>query len=81
MSSECKLADSLGNKSLVHNTIQERPACYNICMIFFMEKASNGSGIPAILATHNTDTGKQGARKVSELGINKENKKIEHAQL
>ncbi|KAF3554394.1 hypothetical protein F2Q69_00016056 [Brassica cretica] len=81
MSSEVKLAASLGYKSPVHDTIQETHACYNECMGFLMEKASNGTGIAVILATHNTDSGKLGARKASELGIDKENGKIEFAQL
>ncbi|XP_010436779.1 PREDICTED: proline dehydrogenase 2, mitochondrial-like, partial [Camelina sativa] len=81
MSSEAKLADSLGHKSPVHDTIQDTHDCYNECMSFLMEKASNGSGIAVILATHNTDSGKLGARKASELGIDKENGKIEFAQL
>ncbi|CAN8275941.1 unnamed protein product [Cochlearia groenlandica] len=81
MSSEARLASSLGYKSPVHDTIQDTHDCYNECMSLLMEKVSNGSGIAVILATHNTDSGKLGARKASELGINKENGKIEFAQL
>ena len=58
MSSEARLADSLGHKSPIHDTIQNTHACYNDCMTFLMEKASNGSGFGVVLATHNADSGK-----------------------
>ncbi|VVA94770.1 unnamed protein product [Arabis nemorensis] len=57
MSSEARLADSLGCKSPIHDTIQNTHACYNNCMTFLMEKASNGLGFGVVLATHNADSG------------------------
>ncbi|CAF2035728.1 unnamed protein product [Brassica rapa subsp. narinosa] len=81
MCSEGKLADSLGHKSPVHDTLQNTHACYNDCMTFLMEKASNGSGFGVVLATHNADSGKLASRKASELNINKKNGTIEFAQL
>nr|BAA11682.1 proline oxidase precursor [Arabidopsis thaliana] len=81
MSSERSLADSLGCKSPVHDTIQDTHSCYNDCMTFLMEKASNGSGFGVVLATHNADSGRLASRKASDLGIDKQNGKIEFAQL
>ncbi|KAH0844278.1 LOW QUALITY PROTEIN: hypothetical protein HID58_091964, partial [Brassica napus] len=81
MCSEGKLADSLGHKSPVHDTLQNTHACYNDCMTFLMEKASNGSGFGVVLATHNADSGRLASKKASELNINKKNGTIEFAQL
>ncbi|CDY70892.1 BnaA06g39660D, partial [Brassica napus] len=81
MSSEARLADSLGHKSPIHDTIQNTHACYNDCMTFLMEKASNGSGFGVVLATHNADSGGLASKKASELNIDKKNGKIEFAQL
>ncbi|GAV60058.1 Pro_dh domain-containing protein [Cephalotus follicularis] len=79
MSSERKLASSLGYESPIHNSIQETHACYNDCAAFMLEKIASGSGA-VILATHNIESGQLAAAKARELGI--ENvKKLEFAQL
>lgn len=57
MSSESKLAASLGFDSPIHSSIQETHACYNECASYLLEKIADGSGA-VILATHNVESGK-----------------------
>lgn len=58
MSSERKLASSLGYESPVHNSIQGTHACYNECASFMLERIANGlDGL--ILATHNVESGNE----------------------
>ncbi|XP_021749581.1 proline dehydrogenase 2, mitochondrial-like [Chenopodium quinoa] len=80
MSSESKLAASLGYESPIHNTIQDTHDCYNDCASFMLDKIVNGSGA-AVLATHNVESGKLAATKARELGIGKENERLQFAQL
>ncbi|MED6147141.1 fatty-acyl coenzyme A oxidase [Stylosanthes scabra] len=80
MSSERKLAASLGYASPIHNTIQDTHKCFNDCSSFLLEKLANGPG-GLVLATHNIDSGKLAAAKAHELGIGKVNHKLEFAQL
>ncbi|KAH7554347.1 hypothetical protein ACOSP7_028431 [Xanthoceras sorbifolium] len=80
MSSETKFASSLGCESPIHNTIQDTHDCYNDCASFMLEQIANGSGA-VVLATHNVESGQLAAAKAKELGINKENQKLEFAQL
>lgn len=56
MSSESKLAESLGYASPVHNTIQDTHNCFNDCSSFLLEKVANGPG-SVVLATHNIESG------------------------
>lgn len=56
MSSESKLAESLGYASPVHNTIQDTHDCFNDCSSFLLEKVANGPG-SVVLATHNIESG------------------------
>ncbi|XP_010553939.1 PREDICTED: proline dehydrogenase 2, mitochondrial-like isoform X1 [Tarenaya hassleriana] len=81
MSSERRLASSLGCKSPVHDSIEETHTCYNTCMSFLLEKAASGSAVGVVLATHNTDSGKLAAKKAKDLGIDIGDRKIEFAQL
>ncbi|KAH1081917.1 hypothetical protein J1N35_021678 [Gossypium stocksii] len=80
MSSEAKLASSLGFDSPVHNTIQDTHACFNDCASFMIEKIADGYG-GLVLATHNLESGKLAASKARNLGIEKGNQKLEFAQL
>ncbi|KAG6396163.1 hypothetical protein SASPL_142305 [Salvia splendens] len=71
MSSENKLANSLGVKSPIHNSIHDTHACYNECADFMLDQISRGSG-SLVLATHNMDSGKMAAKKAVDLRIEKE---------
>ncbi|KAK6266476.1 hypothetical protein QUC31_017313 [Theobroma cacao] len=80
MTSERKLASSLGYDSPIHNSIQETHACYNDCASFMLERIADGHGA-VVLATHNVESGKLAASKARDLGIQKGNQKLEFAQL
>ncbi|KAJ4825148.1 hypothetical protein Tsubulata_008684 [Turnera subulata] len=80
MSSESKLASSLGFESPIHNSIQDTHDCYNDCASFMLEKINNGSD-GVILATHNVESGRLAAKKAQDMGIEKENERFEFAQL
>lgn len=56
MSSESKLAESLGYASPIHKTIQDTHNCFNGCSSFLLEKIANGPG-SVVLATHNIESG------------------------
>ncbi|KAL7614929.1 proline dehydrogenase 2, mitochondrial isoform X1 [Lactuca sativa] len=80
MSSERKLANSLGVESPIHNSINETHRCFNDCASFMVDELSNGPG-GLILATHNLESGKLAARKAGGLGIGRESDKLEFASL
>ncbi|KAF5181142.1 Proline dehydrogenase 1 protein [Thalictrum thalictroides] len=80
LSSESKLASSLGYASPIHGSIQETHACYNECATFMIEKVSTGTGA-VVLATHNLESGKVAAAKAQALGIGKGNPNLQFAQL
>ncbi|KAJ0098310.1 hypothetical protein Patl1_21549 [Pistacia atlantica] len=80
MSSESRVATSLGCESPIHNSIQETHACYNECASFMLDKIANGFGA-LVLATHNVDSGKMAAAKAMDLGIDKRSSRLEFAQL
>ncbi|XP_076888433.1 proline dehydrogenase 2, mitochondrial-like [Bidens hawaiensis] len=80
MSSERKLARSLGVESPIHNTINETHDCFNGCATFMLDEVSNRAG-GLILATHNLDSGKLVAQKAREYGITKDSEKLEFASL
>ncbi|KAL4354190.1 hypothetical protein GQ457_06G026410 [Hibiscus cannabinus] len=80
MSSETKLASSLGFDSPVHNGIQDTHACFNDCASFMLEKIAYGYG-GLVLATHNLESGQLAASKARDLGIQKGNRRFEFAQL
>ncbi|KAL2329735.1 hypothetical protein Fmac_017316 [Flemingia macrophylla] len=80
MSSESKLAESLGHSSPIHDTIEDTHKCFNDCSSFMLEKIANGPG-GVVLATHNIESGKLAAAKAHEVGIGKVNHKLEFAQL
>ncbi|KAK7381157.1 hypothetical protein VNO78_33683 [Psophocarpus tetragonolobus] len=80
MSTESKLAESLGYASPIHNTIKDTHNCFNDCSSFLLEKVANGPG-SVVLATHNIESGKLAAAKAHELGVEKVNHKLEFAQL
>ncbi|XP_030952751.1 proline dehydrogenase 2, mitochondrial-like isoform X1 [Quercus lobata] len=80
MSSERKLASSLGFESPIHNSIQETHTCYNNCASFMLNKIANGPGA-LVLATHNTESGRIAVGQAHDLGIGKVNQKLEFAQL
>jgi len=56
MSSETKLAESLGYSSPIHDTIEDTHKCFNDCSSFMLEKVANGPG-GLVLATHNVESG------------------------
>ncbi|RVW44706.1 Proline dehydrogenase 2, mitochondrial [Vitis vinifera] len=78
--SETQLASSLGYDSPVHNSIEETHACFNGCASFLLERIAGGSGA-VVLATHNLESGKLLATKARDLGISKEDHKVQFAQL
>ncbi|CDP02382.1 unnamed protein product [Coffea canephora] len=80
MSSERGIAASLGAESPIQNNIQETHASYNSCAEFLLEEVASGSGA-VVLATHNVESGKFAAVKATELGIGKDNRKLQFAQL
>ncbi|KAK4490767.1 hypothetical protein RD792_001475 [Penstemon davidsonii] len=80
MSSEEKLASSLGVKSPIHGSIEGTHACYNQCASFMLQEIANGSG-SVVLATHNLESGKMAATKASDIGIKKDNPNLQFAQL
>ncbi|XP_020210060.1 proline dehydrogenase 2, mitochondrial [Cajanus cajan] len=80
MSSESKLAESLGYSSPIHNTIQDTHNCFNDCSSFMLEKIAKGPG-GVVLATHNVESGRLAAAKAHEVGIGRVNHKLEFAQL
>ncbi|KAL6994035.1 Acyl-coenzyme A oxidase 2 [Sarracenia purpurea var. burkii] len=80
MGSEREVAASLGVESPIHDTIEQTHACFNDCASFLLEKTAFGSGA-VVLATHNIESGKKAAAKARELGIGKENQKLQFAQL
>ncbi|KMT18445.1 hypothetical protein BVRB_2g025900 [Beta vulgaris subsp. vulgaris] len=80
MSSESKLANSLGFESPIHDTIQDTHNCYNDCASYMLDKIVDGSGA-VVLATHNVESGKLAATKARDLGIGKEHERLQFAQL
>ncbi|XP_038891036.1 proline dehydrogenase 2, mitochondrial-like [Benincasa hispida] len=80
MSSESKIASSLGFESPIHNTIQDTHVCYNTCASFLLDNIAKGSS-GVILATHNVESGKLAATKAYEIGMGKLKQKLEFAQL
>ncbi|XP_028778047.1 proline dehydrogenase 2, mitochondrial [Neltuma alba] len=85
MSTEGRLAESLGQPSPIHNTIEDTHKCFNDCSSLMLERIANGSGAVSggavVLATHNVESGKLAAAKAWELGMGKVNHKLEFAQL
>ncbi|XP_073001742.1 proline dehydrogenase 1, mitochondrial-like [Typha latifolia] len=77
---ETQLASSLGVPSPIHRSIQETHSCYNDCASFLLEKVRQGSGA-VVLATHNVKSGQIAAAKAEELGIAKDDQKLQFAQL
>ncbi|GAB4831777.1 hypothetical protein Ancab_005789 [Ancistrocladus abbreviatus] len=80
LSSERKLAAKLGFESPIHDSIGETHACYNDCASFMLDKIADGSGA-VVLATHNVESGRLAAIKARDLGIGKENGRLQFAQL
>ncbi|MFS8011093.1 putative proline dehydrogenase [Helianthus anomalus] len=80
MSSERKLAHSLGVESPLHNSINDTHHCFNECASYMLDEVSSGPG-GLILATHNLESGKMAARKARDLGIGKDSDKLEFASL
>lgn len=80
MSRETKLAGSLKEKSPIHSTISETHTFYDACMDIMLQKVSRGRA-SVVLATHNIQSGKHAATKVEELGIRKDDKRLQFAQL
>lgn len=61
MSSENRLAGSLGVQSPIHDNIHSTHACYNDCANFMLHQIARGSG-SLVLATHNMESGKSESR-------------------
>ncbi|CAD5171697.1 unnamed protein product [Musa acuminata subsp. malaccensis] len=77
---ETNLALSLGVPSPIHGSIQETHQCFDNCAAFLLERVRRGSGA-ILLATHNVRSGQAAAAKAEELGIGKEDQKLQFAQL
>ncbi|KAG8366999.1 hypothetical protein BUALT_Bualt16G0026800 [Buddleja alternifolia] len=80
MSSERRLATSLGVTSPIHDSIQNTHACFNDCAGFMLDEIAKGSG-SVVLATHNLESGKLAAAKAIDLGIKKDSQNLQFAQL
>ncbi|XP_076959818.1 proline dehydrogenase 2, mitochondrial-like [Bidens hawaiensis] len=80
MSSERKLANSIGVESPIHNSISDTHHCFNECASYMLDEVSSGPG-GLILATHNLESGKMAARKARDLGIGNDSDKLEFASL
>nr|GMC62264.1 proline dehydrogenase 2, mitochondrial-like [Ipomoea batatas] len=81
MTSESGLASALGAESPIHRTIHHTHKCFNDCASFMLEEIAAGSGGAVVLATHNIESGKLAATKATDLGIKKDNQKLQFAQL
>ncbi|XP_042393180.1 proline dehydrogenase 2, mitochondrial-like [Zingiber officinale] len=77
---ETRLAESMAAPSPIHGSLHETHVCFDTCASFMMEKVSKGSGA-VVLATHNVHSGQEAARKAEELGIGKDDEKLQFAQL
>ncbi|KAL9268418.1 Proline dehydrogenase 2, mitochondrial-like protein [Drosera capensis] len=80
MSFERKLAASLGFDSPVHDNIYGTHDSYNRCASYMIDKVADRSGA-IILATHNVESGRLAAEKARDLGLGKDNERLEFAQL
>ncbi|XP_031393997.1 proline dehydrogenase 2, mitochondrial-like [Punica granatum] len=80
MTTEAKLAHSLGYESPIHNSLQETHDCFNNCASFMLEKIAGGSGA-VVLATHNVESGQLAAMKARDMGMSSGNHRLEFAQL
>ncbi|GMH20688.1 hypothetical protein Nepgr_022529 [Nepenthes gracilis] len=80
MASERKVAASMGFESPIHGCIEDTHACYNDCASFMLDKVAHGFG-GVVLATHNIESGRLAAKRARDLGIGKENERIQFAQL
>ncbi|XP_019185884.1 PREDICTED: proline dehydrogenase 2, mitochondrial-like [Ipomoea nil] len=80
MTSESGLASALGAGSPIHDTIHNTHKCYNDCASFMLEEIAAGSGA-VVIATHNIESGKLAATKAIDLGIKRDNQKLQFAQL
>ncbi|WOL00199.1 proline dehydrogenase 1, mitochondrial-like [Canna indica] len=77
---ESKLASSLGVSSPIHGSIEETHRCFNDCAAFMLQKVGRGHGA-VMLATHNVESVKMTVTKAEELGIRKDDQKLQFAQL
>ncbi|KAF6166338.1 hypothetical protein GIB67_015884 [Kingdonia uniflora] len=80
LSTETKVASSLGYASPIHGSIEETHACYDECASFMLEKVHKGTGA-VCLATHNLESGRGAATKARALGIGKGDDQLQFAQL
>ncbi|KAH9572963.1 hypothetical protein CY35_02G179900 [Sphagnum magellanicum] len=80
LSREVELASSLHAPSPIHKNIEETHSCYDSCAAFMLEQAACGDG-SVVLATHNMDSGRIAALKAEELGLSKEDPRLQFAQL
>ncbi|XP_026386612.1 proline dehydrogenase 2, mitochondrial-like [Papaver somniferum] len=80
LSHESTLASSLGFSSPIHESIQDTHACYDECASIMLEKVYKGTGA-VVLATHNIESGKAAAWKAEEIGLEKNDEKVQFAQL
>ncbi|KAK6928006.1 Proline dehydrogenase domain [Dillenia turbinata] len=80
MTSENKVATSLGFESPIHNSLQDTHRSYNDCASFMLDEIANGSGA-LLLATHNIDSAKLVASKSKDMGIGSKNENLQFSQL
>lgn len=80
ISREKELASSSRVPSPIHSNIEGTHRCYNLCATFMLEQAANGDGA-LVVATHNMDSGRKAAAKAQELGLSREDPRLQFAQL
>ncbi|XP_074556207.1 proline dehydrogenase 2, mitochondrial-like [Curcuma longa] len=80
MSRETRLAAAMAAPSPLHGSIQETHRCFNDCASFMMGRVSRGAAA-LVVATHNVQSAQAAAMKAQELGIGKEDERVQFAQL
>lgn len=80
LSRENEMASFLRVPSPIHPNIESTHRCYNSCATFMLEQAATGDGA-VMLATHNMDSGRIAAAKALELGLSRDDPRVQFAQL
>lgn len=82
MSSEATEAAAVGSDTPIHRCLQDTHDCYNACAAFMLDRIAQGRvGDAVVLATHNVESGKLAAARARDLGIEKDNERLQFAQL
>ncbi|XP_006844178.2 proline dehydrogenase 2, mitochondrial isoform X2 [Amborella trichopoda] len=80
ISREVALARSLGAPSPINPSIQATHGVYDSCASLMLENIVKGRA-SVVLATHNLESGKAAVAKAEELGLSRENPRLQFAQL